>query len=398
MVARARIDHRSIAMLGLLTICAYGSWYYAFGVLLDPIRDDTGWSESALAASFSVGTALIGLAALFGGRHLDRVGHRQVFVLGGVAGALALTTASVATSLWLFFVGAALGMAAFGTLGFYHVTMTVAVRLHPQDSTRAIAALTVWGALASAIFLPLSEWLEGELGWRATTRVLGLITGAVFLLAAAVIPAPSSPQPTRRVAVREILRSLVAERGPRLFTTAVAFGGIAMATLLVYQVPVMTAAGLPKATAASMAGLRGLFQLAGRLPLTPVVRWLGRSRALAVALAAITVGSMVLIVAGSVPVAVAFAVVAGFGIGAFSPLQGMKAQDLFSHDRLGATMGAYGAVLVLAGSCGPLLAGVVAEQTGERRWAAVIAAVAAAASCAATAALLVHERAAGSRA
>ena len=47
MTTEAKIDHMSVAVLGLLTIVAFGSWYYAFGVLLgpirlDPIRLDTG--------------------------------------------------------------------------------------------------------------------------------------------------------------------------------------------------------------------------------------------------------------------------------------------------------------------------------------------------------------------
>ncbi len=40
------VNHRTIGILGVLTIFAYGSWYYSFGVLLDPIRIDTGWRES----------------------------------------------------------------------------------------------------------------------------------------------------------------------------------------------------------------------------------------------------------------------------------------------------------------------------------------------------------------
>jgi len=107
------------------------------------------------------------------------------------------------------------------------------------------------------------------------------------------------------------------------------------------------------------------------------VNWLGRDGALVLAFAAIVCGGVLLVVASTVPVAVAFAIVAGFGIGAFSPLQGMKSEQLFDRDQLGATMGAYGAVLLLAGSTGPVLAGVLAEQTGERRWAAAIVVVAA---------------------
>ncbi len=372
-MASAKIDHLSIGVLGVLTICAYGSWYYAFGVLLDPIRIDTSWSEATLASSFSTGTILIGLSALFGGRMLDRVGHRPVFILGGVVGTSALVIASTASHVAVFFVGAAVGLAAFGSLGFYHVTMTTAVRLNPDEPGRAIAVLTIWGALASAIFLPGADWLQSEFGWRTATQVLAGLSGTAFLLAATILPATAPPAaPVARPSILHVIRSTVAEPAPRLFTIAVGFGGLAMSTMLVFQVPVMTAAGLGSATAASMAGLRGFCQLGGRLPLTPIVNRLGPDRALMLAFAAMTTGGGLLVVSGTVPVAVAFAIVAGFGIGAFSPLQGMKGEQLFDRDQLGATMGLYGAVLLLAGSPGPIVGGVILERTGDARWVTLI--------------------------
>jgi predicted MFS family arabinose efflux permease len=376
-VPNAKIDHRSIGILGVLTICAYGSWYYSFGVLLGPIQADTGWSESTLASSFSTGTILIGLSALFGGRLLDEVGHRPVFLLGGALGTTALVVASSAGHIGVFFAGAAVGLAAFGSLGFYHVTMTTAVRLNPDEPARAIAVLTIWGALASAIFLPGADWLQSALGWRSAVRILAGVTGAAFLVAALALPTTAPTVPTTRPSVLRLLASTVSTPAPRLFTIAVGFGGMAMSTMLVFQVPVMTAAGLGSATAASMAGLRGFCQLGGRLPLTPLVGWLGRDRALMVAFAAISAGGALLSIAGSIPVAAVFAVVAGFGIGAFSPLQGMKGEQLFEREQLGATMGVYGAVLLLVGSPGPILGGIILERTGDARWVTVIVVVAA---------------------
>jgi predicted MFS family arabinose efflux permease len=384
-VPAAKIDHRSIGILGVLTICAYGSWYYSFGVMLDPIQIDTGWSESTLASSFSAGTFLIGLSALFGGRLLDQAGHRPVFLLGGGVGTTGLVLASSASHIGVFFVGAAIGLAAFGSLGFYHVTMTTAVRLNPDEPARAIAVLTVWGALASAIFLPGADWLQSELGWRSATRILAGVTGTAFIIAAFALPTTAPSESAVRPSVRQVLASTVSSPATRLFTIAVGFGGLAMSTVLVFQVPVMTEAGLGSATAASMAGLRGFCQLGGRLPLTALVGWLGRDRALMAAFAAISLGGALLAIAGSVPVAATFAVVAGFGIGAFSPLQGMKGEQLFERDRLGATMGVYGAVLLLVGSPGPILGGIILERTGDARWITLIVVVAALVAFTATA-------------
>lgn len=372
-----RIDHVALAILGIVTICAYGSWYYAFGVLLDPIRLDTGWGESALALSFSVGIVVLGLGSVLGGSLLDRLGHRWVFVLGGSIGAGGLLTASLATNLVVFFIGAVTGLGALGSLGFYHVTMATAVRLHPDNPSRAIAVLTLWGALASAIYLPLTAWLVDSIAWRDTVRVFAVIALATFWMAAGVLPSPVGATEAKRRPLRAVLVRTVTDPRPRLFTLAIALGGIAMATLLVYQVPIMTAVGLPTGTAASMAGLRGFSQLGGRAPLARLLRRLGSDRTLLLAFGAIACGGGLLAFSSTLPVAVVFAVVAGFGIGAFSPLQGIKAEELFGPEGLGATMGVYGAVLTVAGSLGPALAGVLAEQTGERRWVAGIITVAA---------------------
>lgn len=369
----SRINHATIGMLGLVTICAYGSWYYAFGVLIDPIRTDTGWSETSLAASFSAGTVLIGCTSLAGGRLLDQRGHRVVLALGGSLGSLGLLVASFATNITVFFFGAALGLGAFGSLGFYHITMTAAVRLHPGHTKSAIATLTIWGAFASAIFLPLTAWLVEAVEWRVTVRILAISSGIVLGLTAVTLPSPPVRARTAsNVSLGHVVRVAVSRPGPLSFTVAVAFGGIAMSTMLVYQVPIMTTAGLSASAAASVAGLRGFAQLGGRLPLSPIVARLGSDRALVLAFSAMALGGALLTISGRLSTAMLFAIVAGFGIGAFSPLQGMKAEELFEPDTLGATMGFYGSVLLLAGSIGPISAGILSEQTGDRRWVGTI--------------------------
>ncbi len=371
------IDHRAIALLGLVTIVAYGSWYYAFGVLLDPIRIDTGWSESTLAGSFSVGIVTVGLASLAGGRVLDRLGHRTVLLLGGLGGGAALLATSFAPGPALFTVTSAVAMGFLGGFGFYHATMTTAVRVSPGDPVRAIAVLTIWGAFASVLYLPMTAALVDRFDWRVTIRVLALAAVVVFTVAALVVPAVPVENTVDRVPLRRLLAATVQGPERRAFTAAVALGGIAMSTILVYQVPAMTAAGLPLTTAATVAGIRGFSQIAGRIPLSPIVSRLGSGGALVLAFGAIAAGGALLAFSGSIVVALAFAVVAGFGIGAFSPLQGIKAEELFERDTLGATMGSYSTVLMVSGAVGPAVAGIVADATDDRRTASVVILVAA---------------------
>jgi MFS family permease len=356
-----------------VTICTYGCWFYSFGVLLDPIIADTGWSETTLAASFSAGTVLIGAGSMVGGRLIDRLGTRAPFLAAAAVGAISFGMASTADDQLVFAGASAVGMGTFGALTFYHVTMTAAVRAAPADPSRAIAVLTIWGAFASAIYLPTAAWLVDNHGWRLAMRWLVLPAVVGLVLSAVVAPIAAEPDPDRnRPSLLSIAAATVDRPGRRAYTGAVALSGIAISTLLVYQVPLMVSAGLPLTTAATMAGVRGFAQLGGRLPLTPLLRLVGSRVALMLAFGAIALSIGILTVAGSVPIALLFAITAGFGIGAHSPLHGIYAQELFDRRTLGATLGLYSSVMMFSGAIGPVGAGWLAEATGERRWAALL--------------------------
>jgi MFS family permease len=158
----------------------------------------------------------------------------------------------------------------------------------------------------------------------------------------------------------------------RAFTAAITLGWIGMATILVYQVPVMTAAGLPLGTAATMAGLRGVSQTAGRVPLGFIVERLGSARSVSLAFVSVAAGGVVLGFSGHPAPALLFALLAGFGIGALSPLQGIVVEELYDRETLGVTMGAYGLVGMGGSAAGPAVAGLLAEATGNRRLVTVV--------------------------
>ncbi len=353
-----------IAVLGLITIAVYGAWYYSFGVLLDPIIADTGWSESTLTAAFGLSSLVGGVAGLGGGWLLDRFGSRFVFALGALSGASAFWVASVADQVGVFSLSVIIGGASVSALGMYHITQTAAVRISPTNTTKAIAVLTIWGAFASAIYVPIAGWIVAPLGWRVTLRVL---TGSmvVMLAVGSMVVATSPGDPGGLGAIRSLRKTLSTFRVQR-YVAAIGLVGIATATLLVYQVPAMTAAGLPLAAASFWAGFRGFSQLGGRLPLMPLVRRFGVLGSLRIALVVLGIGMFVLAGAGSPWLAFVFAILAGFGVGALSPLQGMTTRDLFDAETLGTAMGLLGAMFLTVGAIGPVVAGVVAESTGSR--------------------------------
>ncbi len=377
-----RLPRLAIGLLGLVTIVAYGSWFYAFGVLLDPIRADTGWSETLLTSAFGGAVLASGIVGIAGGSLLDRRGSAVVFAVGGTAGAAGLLLAADAAHPAVFVAGWVLAGAALGGLGFYHVTQAAASRVAPTRAPAAIALLTVYGAFASVLFLPLASMLEAAWGWRATLRVFAAVTFAAFALAAVGVQArPAGGRPTGRRSVAGI-RLAWGAAPIRRFWIGQTLAGIAVGIVLVYQVPVMVAAGLSAATAAAVAGARGLLQLSGRIPLAPLVNRLGSVPTLVAAMAAVAVGTALLPAAGGLVVAVTFAVLVGFGVGASSPLQGIVAGELFDPDLLGTLMGVTALVFGVAAAVGPAAAGLIADVTGSRTGPVVLAAGSAAGAAA----------------
>lgn len=362
---RDTIPRGRIAVLGIVTIAVYGSWYYAFGVLLDPIIADTGWSEPSVATAFGASALIGGTGSLVGGWLLDRVGSRVVFLVAIAVGGGALFVAASATSVLVFTIAGAVGGGTFGALGFYHVTQTSAVRISPHAQDRAIAVLTIWGAFASPIYIPLAALLVTQLEWRMTMRIL--VASAVVALVIGVVTIDTRdrtgrPRPRLLGDMGRALRGGSARR----FLVSQALAGVGVGTILVYQVPAMTSAGLALGVASFWAGFRGFAQLGGRLPLMPIVRRLGVIGSLRLAYAAIAVGSVALAFAGNVVLAAVFAVTAGFGIGAVSPLVGMHSKDVFGEASLGTAMGLVSLAFYLASAIAPVAAALVADATGSR--------------------------------
>ncbi len=359
-----------VSLLGVVTIAAYGSWYYAFGVLLDPIVADTGWSESWVVVAFGVSGVTGSIAAPFGGRAIDRFSPRVLFALTGLVTTAAFWIASSTGSLLAFASASSLGGAVLAGFGFYHITQTVAIRRAPLNIPRAVGVVTLYGAFASTIYLPLSAWLVTTYDWRIALRVLASITGAVLVFAAAFSSA-QTPRGERSDRVR--WHAMLDTVPKRRYAAASAAIGIATGVILVYQVPLMTDAGLSLTTAAWLAGLRGATQFLGRLPVTQLVRWLGTSRALQLAFGAIGLGAGLLGVTVNPLVGLAYVVLAGFGIGATSPLQGIYGTELFESRKLGQGMGVITMIFGLSASISPAVVSVLNEVAASRWWGVVIA-------------------------
>ena len=344
-----------LTSLGVLTVVAYGTWFYGFGVLFTDLSNFHGVSASTLGVTFGIAQLLSGIGAVLTGRRLDVIGPRAVLGIIGPIGATFYFASSYATGT-MFLAMYALGGGLIGAAGFYSFTQPLAVRLASTDSTRAITRLTIWGAFSSPVMIPLTEVLRGHYGWQTAVRLPAALTIISFFVTSLVchVEVATVAKPASLITS---LRSALGNSRLRLFTIGAFLSSIAASTLLVFQVPTMTAAGISTGTAALLASVRGFMQLGGRIPLVPAIRKFTAPRLIIVARFTLGVSALFLLGSGNIAFAVTYVVFAGITLGALSALDGVAARDIVQPEVFGTVMGGFGLITTLGAALGPIFSG-----------------------------------------
>ena len=142
------------------------------------MRAELGWSLAELNAAYATGVIISGLLAIPVGRVLQAHGARGVMTTGTVATVAMLLLWSTVDSVAVFFCVFAIGGLAMATT-LYEPVFAVTAVWFDRHRPRAVLVLTVFGGLASVVFVPLTAALVDWLGWRDALLVLAGIAGTV---------------------------------------------------------------------------------------------------------------------------------------------------------------------------------------------------------------------------
>ncbi len=158
-------DARLVGWLSLAQLISWGSIFYTFALLMEPVERELGLSRAQSSLAFSLALLAEGLLAYPVGRWIDR-GHERRVMTGGslLAGVCLALHASVTGALGFYAVWIGLGAAMSAVL--YSPAFSVVTRRFPNDFRRAIITMTFLGGLASTVFIPLTAWLISHWGWR----------------------------------------------------------------------------------------------------------------------------------------------------------------------------------------------------------------------------------------
>ncbi len=171
---------RQVLICGACIVTLSMGIRHGFGLWLQPITMDRGWSRETFAFAIAIQNLAWGLVGPFTGALADRLGAFKVLVGGALLYSLGLVTMGLATS-GLAFTGSAgllIGLAQSGTT--YAVIYGVIGRnVDPAKRSWAMGVAAAAGSFGQFLMVPVENWLIGSFGWQNALFVLGCAALAI---------------------------------------------------------------------------------------------------------------------------------------------------------------------------------------------------------------------------
>ena len=355
----------------------------AFGAYVAVLQEERGWSKTALSGAAALQQMEVAILGPILGWIIDRFGPQGIIRIGVVVFGTGLMLLSFTDTLPTFY--AAFVVIALGSslCGFFPVNVAL-INWFERWRARALSSMSFALALGG-ISVPLIAWSLQTFGWRATAFSSGVIAVVVGLPLAFVIrrrpedhgevmdgiaaPAPekkhASPgSASRDFTAREALRT------PAFWLLSLGHG---FALFVVHAVTVHSIThmnqglGYSVGQASLVYTLLTVSQVGGVLIGWAIGDRYEKRLIAAACMLAHMAGLLLLTYAVNVAMVLAFAVLHGAAWGLRGPFMQALRADYFGRSAIGMILGLSFMVIVIGQIGGPMIAGILADATGNYR-------------------------------
>jgi len=383
-------------MVVVAFLCVFitsGCGVYAFSLFVKPLEADFGWSRGGIMTAFTLFFLVMGGAAPFIGRVVDRYGARGVIAIGALIAGLGFVILSLMDNLWYFYIGYAVTGVGTVAMGPIPATAVVSNWFKKRRGTAIGIMAAGLGAGGFALTPLVGGYLIPNFGWRASYLALALLRWVLIIpLALFVIktkPAdmglyPDGIEAPEAVAVTEASPSASEGLTPKMALATSAFWLIAVAFLLHLfsqlgvlqsQVPHLEDIGFPVAAAATALGVVGLGSLIGKLGFGWLCDRIPAKYACAIGIGLQLLSIIILMNIGPAsPLAIIwlYAILFGLGLGSWLPTMSMLVSTNFGLASYGAIFGIITLAQNIGAAAGPLMAGYMYDAMNTYHWAFII--------------------------
>jgi predicted MFS family arabinose efflux permease len=366
-----------VTALSVTQLVSYGTLFYAFALLIEPMERDLGWSKAALTGAYSLALISSAFFAVPVGRLIDRGYGRAVMTGGSVLAAILLALWSQVGDYALFLL-IWIGLGASMSAVLYEPGFAVlALRLGFQ-ARRGITVMTLIGGFASTVFIPLTHLLIEAYGWRGSLLLLAFVN-LVICAALHVVTIPrAAGQPARHAGTapseaRSNPRRVLGQPAFWCFVAVSVFQGIISTGLPIHLIPLVVERGFTLEYAVVAYSIIGPAQVAARFVTgfgerAMSLRAIGL---LTMVLSTLGFGLLPFISAGSW-LLIAFALLYGASNGMLTIVRALLPQELFGREDYGAIQGMIAMPVRIAQSAAPFAFGALWAWWGSYQAVAVL--------------------------
>ena len=361
-----------------------GLLHQAFGAYVAVLSEELGWSKTALAGAAAVQSLESAVLGPLLGWIIDRSGAQRMIVFGIIIFGLGFIALSQIDTLAGFY--GAIVMIAIGASfsGYFPLTVAV-VQWFEQQRARALSAMG-FGLAFGGLAVPAVAWAMQSFGWRAAAFGSGVLLIVVGLPLSRVIKSrpedhgetvdglpPPPPPITGMQPIAGAQREFTAREAIRTAAFWLLALGHGMSLLVVTAVSVHAithmkeSLGYSLAQASLVITLMTVGQVCGVLLGYTIGDRFEKRYVAAICMLMHAAGMLMLTYAQGLPMLIAFAMLHGVAWGLRGPFMQAIRADYFGRTSIGMIMGLSGIIIALGQIGGPLVAGALADFTGNYR-------------------------------
>jgi sugar phosphate permease len=371
-----------IVLGGSVLAMALGSGvsFWAFGLYIDPMEEEFGWSRAQVSAGFSVSLAISGLSGPLIGRWVDARGARSAILVGAVMTAVTYVLLATTSSLWQWFLYLSIN-AVFRQLMFFIPFQALISRWFDRRRGMALGILGTGFSLGGFVVLIMAFVID-EVGWDGSF-IFSAVAVLVLFIPLTIFVIRNDPSdvgqfidgasreeaeernqtgPLQGLTAREALKT-------RLFwlqagaMTLFFFGVFGW---LVHQIPFYESVGVSRGVAAALVTVMAAGGIFARLTFGFFVDRFQRVEIAAMGLLTfLTTAFVVLLINSTAPGITLFLIFWIIGSGGGPLLEPLLLTRSFGLKHFATILGTLGVVETIGIVLSPALAGLIFDETGS---------------------------------
>lgn len=310
----------------VVNFVVFGISVNTFTVYVTPIEESLGWSRDKVTLAMGLAPLAMGLCAPFIGRLIDRLGAKIVMASGAaIIGVGSILLARTQTQAYFYtvyaFAGAGQAAATIIPISFVISNWFTVMR------GRALGIVMTGTGLGAMVMVPVTTWIVDTWGWRVSYFVVGciiLLMVPLTLIFVRTRPSDMGLQPDGGIVSEEEPVKVEGLTVPEAVKTGsfwliaimMFLSGLVAMGIGVNLMPFLEDAGHTRTIAAFIIFIISGLTVIGKIGIGFITDHWGIRRAIFLAFITMAAGIILLMNAQTMTMAVVFAIVYGFAIGA----------------------------------------------------------------------------------